>query len=68
MKLVYLKTGVPVNYGDVAHTFRGEPVIVEGWQAPRHEGSTGRVYVKEMTEHGFSAAYYPSVIDAVWVE
>ena len=67
MKLVYEKTGVPVNYGDIAHTFRGEPVIVEGWAAPRHEGSTGRVYIKEMSDYGCSGSYYPSVIGAVWV-
>ena len=67
MKLVYEKTGVPVNYGDIAHTFRGEPVIVEGWEKPRHEGSTGRVYVKGMDDRGFSMGFYPSVIGAVWV-
>ena len=67
MKLIYEKTGCEVKCGDVAHTFRGEAVYVEGWEEPRHAGSTGRVYVKEMRDHGCSASYYPSVIGAVWV-
>ncbi len=67
MKLVYENTGVEVQSGDVAHTFRGDPVIVEGWSEPRHTGSTGRVYIKEMRDHGCSGEYYPSVIGAVWV-
>lgn len=67
MKLVYENTGVEVQAGDVAHTFRGEAVYVEGWEKPRHEGSTGRVYIKEMRDNGCTCGYYPSVIGAVWV-
>ncbi len=68
MKLVYAKNQQPVNYGDVTRTFRGNVVLVEGWAEPKHAGSTGRVYLKEMEEHGCSGEYYPSVIDAHWVE
>ena len=66
MKLIYRKTETEVKCGDIAHTFRGEPVVVTGWQEPRHEGSTGRVYVRDMSERGFEQGYYPSVIDAYW--
>ena len=67
MKLVYEKTGVEVKCGEVAFDFRGDPVYIEGWEEPRHAGSTGRVYVKEMNDSGCSCGYYPSVIGAVWI-
>ncbi len=35
--------GRTVKEGDEAKTFRGEPVVITGWQQPRHEGSSGRV-------------------------
>ena len=68
MKLVYEKTGCEVKCGDVAETFRGDVVYVEGWDEPAHPGSTGRVYVKEFGDRGFNCSYYPSVIGAVWVQ
>ena len=68
MKLVYENTGCEVKVGEPARTFRGETVYIEGWEEPRHAGSTGRVYVKEMRENGFTCGYYPSVIGAVWVQ
>lgn len=46
-------------------TFRGEWVTVESWEAPKHMGSTGRVYVK--SEEGTQAGYYPSVIGAEFI-
>ena len=67
MKLIYESTGKEVQSGDIAHTFRGEPVVVTGWQEPRHAGSTGRVYCKSMDESGWDNSWYPSVIGAKWV-
>lgn len=66
MRLIREKTGVPVQVGEVVHSFRGEAAIVTGWEVPQHEGSTGRVYVKEMKENGFCMGYYPSVYDLKW--
>ena len=67
MHLVYETTGKPVKTGDIAHTFRGEAVIVTGWQEPRHEGSTGRVYCQSTDESKWNDSWYPSVIGAKWV-
>jgi hypothetical protein len=68
MKLVYENTGCEVKTGDVAHTFRGEAVYIEGWREPQHSGSTGRVYVKFFGDAGWSQEFFPSVIGAVWVQ
>ena len=67
MKLIYETTGVEVKSGDIAHTFNGKPVVVTGWQEPRHEGSTGRVICQSMDESKWTNAWYPSVIGAKWV-
>jgi hypothetical protein len=49
MKLVYQSTKTEVKVGDVAHTFRGVPVIVCSIQAPhktvKHGSGVGAVYV-----------------------
>jgi hypothetical protein len=68
MRLIKESTGIEVKSGDVAHDFRGEAAIVTGWQEPRHSGSTGRVYVKEMGDKGFTGEYYPSVYGMKWVD
>ena len=68
MKLINEKTGNEVKTGAVVHCFRGEAAIVTGWAQPRHSGSTGRVYVREMNEQGFTGEYYPSVYGLKWVE
>ena len=68
MKLVYQSTKTEVKVGDVAHTFRGVPVIVCSIQAPHKPSSTGRASVQSMCERKYFADYYPSVINAEWVE
>jgi hypothetical protein len=60
--LVDESSGARINLGDAAETFRGETVIVRGWEAPRSRASAGRVYVEE--EDGNHRSYYPSVINA----
>lgn len=67
MYLTYSKTQERVTVGDVAHTFKGEAVVVTGIELPRHAGSTGRVYVRSMDERGMEQGVYPSVIGAEWV-
>lgn len=67
MYLTYSKTQERVTVGDEVLTFRGEPVVVTGIELPKHAGSTGRVYVRSMDEHGTEEGFYPSVIGAEWV-
>ena len=67
MKLIYETTGKEVQSGDIAHDFRGDAAVITGWQEPRHAGSTGRVYVREMNDQAFEGAYYPSVYGMKWV-
>jgi len=57
-KLVFTRSGDPVPIG---HTFHhaGETCIVTDFDPPRHEGSTGRVYVK--TKEFGEVGYYPQV-------
>lgn len=57
--------GTPVKEGDTVTDFRGDTATVTGWQVPRHEGSTGRVYVREGETTG---AYFPSVYGLKWQE
>jgi hypothetical protein len=66
MKLVNEKTQAEIKVGDIARTFRGEAVVVTGWEEPRNPASTGRVYIKTMTDNPFEMGYYPSVIGAKW--
>lgn len=68
MKLIREKTGEIVNVGDIAHDFRGKAAIITGWALPKTYGSTGRVYIKEMNDQGFTGEYYPSVYGMKWVE
>ena len=67
MKLINSKTKQPVHIGEVAHDFRGKAAVITGWQVPQHTGSTGRIDIREMDEHGLSASYYPSVYGMEWV-
>lgn len=65
--LVDRTTGKELTVGDPVST-RREPdahTILAGGQAPHKPSSTGRVYV---SIEGFVHTYYPSVIDAEWVE
>ena len=67
MKLIYENTGCEVKFGDVTQTFNGERVVITGWQEPRHEASTGRVYCQSMDESKWDSAWYPSVVGARWI-
>lgn len=67
MRLIRESTGTEVKTGEVVHDFRGEAAIVTGWALPNHSGSTGRVFIKEMSDQGFTGEYYPSVYGLKWV-
>jgi hypothetical protein len=47
--------------GTKAATHRGEVDTIIGGRAPRHSGSTGRVWTADGRE------YFPSVFDMQWV-
>lgn len=68
MRLIKETTGEEVKTGEVVHDFRGKAAILTDWALPKHEGSTGRVYVKEMNERGLTGEYYPSVYGLKWGE
>ncbi len=67
MRLVYDNTGIEVKTGDVVH-IDDVPHYVVSFNKPHKSSSSGKVSVKEMTDKGFSAEYYVSVIDATWIE
>jgi len=66
MKLVYANSNKEVQVGDTVLTFRGALCKVHGYVKPHKSNSTGLVYVVE--KDGRIGGYYPSVINAVWIE
>lgn len=62
-----MRDGKEVKIGDKVKDFRGNPVIVSGFALPKHEGSTGRVYLK--APNGvYLGEFYPSVVDCAIVK
>ena len=64
---LYHKNGKEVKVGDEVVDFRGEKAIVVSTILPKHEGSSGRVCVKQEGEN-WERCYYPSVFDLEWKE
>ena len=58
--------GSKVEKGDEVISFRGEKAFVKGWQLPRFQGKSGRVYVKWDGQEG-EMGYYPEVFGLKWV-
>lgn len=69
-KLIDTKTGRELQIGEIVTTFRGESRKLTDWEAPLHEGSTGRVYLRSLDEDDFFGdhGYFPSVVNAQIVE
>lgn len=65
MKLVYEKTGALVKVGDEVELRFGLANIIDIVE-PHKPSSTGRVYVEY--KDGNRGGYFPSVIDAKWIE
>ncbi len=65
MKLVNKWSGKEFEVGQTVHSFRGEVYTLDSWTEPHKEGSTGRIYVRQM---GINTpqTFYPGVIDAEW--
>jgi hypothetical protein len=51
----------PVLKNATAFDFRGHAAVITGGRAPRHSGSTGKVWTSDEGE------YYPGVFDMKWV-
>ena len=66
MKLVYKKTGLPVNQGDIVVDHAGYRYTVDSGQSPHREGSTGRIYVMG-PQANMPQGFFPSVFDCKWV-
>lgn len=66
MKLVYKDTRKEVAKGDHVTLRDNVAAKVVSVEKPRHDGSTGRVYVRSVT--GYEQGYYPSVINAEWID
>jgi hypothetical protein len=65
MQLVYTKTNVPVETGDIVK-LRGRRAVVEYITEPHKPASTGRVGIKYV-ENKWTMEYFPSVIGADWI-
>lgn len=66
-KLLHKKTGAEILTGSTVTDFRGEQWKVAGFEPPRHDGSTGRVYLVQWDDpdkEPTKAEFYPGVIDA----
>lgn len=61
--LVHEGTKKPVTVGEVVTDFQGDKATVVRGEAPRKEGSTGLVYVKQ---NGRESQYFPNVFDLEW--
>lgn len=66
MKLYSRKSGLELKPGDAVETFRGVIGKLQYGVPPHKRSSTGRVSVK--LSDGWIAEYFPSVINAVWLE
>ena len=68
MRLIYVKTGLPVAVGDVVNDFRGDKAEVTYFAKPHKSCSEGKVSIKEPGTDSMSHECYVSVIGAEWVD
>jgi len=66
MKLIYERTGKPVNLGDTVHV-DGRPYYLQAIIEPHKPSSTGRVWCVTMDERKYFNEWFPSVIGAKWI-
>jgi hypothetical protein len=66
MQLVYSCNKQPVQTGDVVHV-RNTAYFVEAIIEPHKPSSTGRVWCRSMDERKYFNEWFPSVIDAEWI-
>lgn len=60
---------IAAEKGKVYKDFRGEDWVLDGWAAPTHAGSTGRVYVHKPDKDEFDTAreFFPGVLGMEWI-
>lgn len=69
--LLVSKTGNVLTAGTKVRDFRGELMEVDSWEAPVHEGSSGRVIVRFCNDEqnpDSMGRFYPGVIDCFIVK
>jgi hypothetical protein len=60
-RLIHLAEDMPVRKNATAFDFRGHAAVITGGRAPRHSGSTGKVWTSDEGE------YYPGVFGMKWI-
>lgn len=72
MRLVYEKTGIEVQVGDIVETIRGLKVRVHSFDKPHKPDSEGKIMVEGAVDGGpgflGKVNYYTGVIGAQWIE
>jgi hypothetical protein len=66
-KLVHEKSGEDVYPSELVVSFRGDRYIVKGGVPPHKEGSTGKVWVSDITNR-HNEEFFPSVCGLKWLE
>jgi hypothetical protein len=61
------KNGQDAQLGRFYPSFRGEMFLLVGGREPRHEGSTGRVWVK-VAQDATTLEFFPGVFELKWVQ
>lgn len=67
MRLVYDHSNIPVEVGDKVVTSKGYSGTVISMTEPHKPSSTGRVVV-QLAGADSHSEFYPSVINATWIE
>lgn len=67
MVLVHETTGKVATKNMKVKTFRGKPGTLVSWEEPKHENSSGRIYVKHAGD-SFDCQYFPGVCNLKFVE
>ena len=65
-KLVYISNGLYVHLNDAVIHNQEPGWQISGGEAPRHAGSTGRVYLANV-ETGQSRIFFPNVAGCQWI-
>jgi len=65
LTLMFVKSHLPVQTGEVVNLGDGRIATVTGGRPPHTENSTGRIYVR--FENGVTGEFFPHVVGAKWM-
>lgn len=65
-ELIYAKSSIAVEIGDVARSFRGDEYVITGGDPPKSINSSGRVLCRQVGG-GPGSEFYPNVFNMKWV-